>query len=199
MKNHIIMISAIIPGMIALTSCTEQPNQQIDEAKAAIENAKMKGAETYAAEDYFALEDSMKNTMSIVNEQNGKFFKDYDVAISKLNAVTIQANEVAASVETHKQEIKTNLGVMFTEIKTLIDESKQLIEEAPKGKEGASALLAMKGELEAVEVVLTECNNLLEQNQLQTSLDKATVAKGKAMQLNTELKEIMSKYKSAKV
>jgi uncharacterized phage infection (PIP) family protein YhgE len=198
MKKYILMMSAVIPGIIALTSCTELPQQQIDEAQVAIENAKTIGAETYAAENYFALEDSMKNAMSIITEQDGKFFKKYDVAIEKLSAVTSQAATVSAGVETKKQEIKTNVTNMIIEVKSLIAESKQLITEAPKGKEGASALVAMKGELDAVEVALTECSTLLEQSQLQPSLEKATVAKTKAVELNTELKEIMSKYKSAK-
>jgi hypothetical protein len=199
MKNQIIMMSAIIPGMMALASCTELPQQQIDQAKAAIESAKTFGAETYASEQYLALEDSMENALSVMNEQSGEFFKNYDISIEKLIAVKVQAENVSAAVETQKQEIKTNVANMFVEIKTLIEESKQLIADAPKGKEGTSALLAMKGELDAVEVVLTEGNNLLAQDQLQASLGKATVAKDKALQLNTELKEIMSKYKSAKI
>lgn len=192
-------MSAIIPGMMALASCTELPQQQIDEAKAAIESAKTFGAEIYAAEQYLALEDSMENAMGVMNEQSGEFFKNYDKSIEKLAAVKVQAENVSAAVETQKQEIKTNVATMFAEIKMLIEESMQLIAEAPKGKEGTSALLAMKGELDAVEVVLTEGNNLLAQDQLQASLGKATVAKDKALQLNTELKEIMSKYKSAKI
>lgn len=192
-------MSAIIPGMMALASCTELPQQQIDQAKAAIESAKTFGAETYASEQYLALEDSMENALSVMNEQSGEFFKNYDISIEKLIAVKVQAENVSAAVETQKQEIKTNVANMFVEIKTLIEESKQLIADAPKGKEGTSALLAMKGELDAVEVVLTEGNNLLAQDQLQASLGKATVAKDKALQLNTELKEIMSKYKSAKI
>jgi 2-hydroxy-3-keto-5-methylthiopentenyl-1-phosphate phosphatase len=123
----------------------------------------------------------------------------FSKSIEKLAAVKVQAENVSAAVETQKQEIKTNVATMFAEIKMLIEESMQLIAEAPKGKEGTSALLAMKGELDAVEVVLTEGNNLLAQDQLQASLGKATVAKDKALQLNTELKEIMSKYKSAKI
>jgi hypothetical protein len=77
MKNQIIMMSAIIPGMMALASCTELPQQQIDEAKAAIESAKTFGAEIYAAEQYLALEDSMENAMGVMNEQSGDFFKVY--------------------------------------------------------------------------------------------------------------------------
>ncbi|HEY9886714.1 MAG TPA: hypothetical protein V6C96_05570, partial [Vampirovibrionales bacterium] len=101
--------------------------------------------------------------------------------------------------EMKKQEIKTNIANMITEIKSSIAESKQLIAEAPKGKGGAPALLAMTGELDALEISLTESNSLLETNELQASLEKATVAKDKAVQINTELKEIMSNYKSAKI
>lgn len=199
MKKHILMIGAIIPGMIAFTSCSDLPQQQINDAEAAIANAQSAGAQTYVPESYFALEDSMKSTMSTITEQEGKIFKSYDESIAKLEAVKSQAAEVAVQAEMKKQEIKTNITNMITEVKSSIAESKQLIAEAPKGKDGAPALLAMTGELDALELSLTESNNLLQTNELQASLEKATVAKDKAVQINKELKEIMSKYKSAKI
>jgi hypothetical protein len=198
MKNHILMIGAIIPGMIAFTSCSELPQQQISEAEAAVANAQTVGAQTYVPEIYFALEDSMKATMSLITEQEGKFLKNYEESIVKLEAVKNLAADVAVHAETKKQEIKMDISTMISEVQASIAESKQLIAEAPKGKGGAPALLAMTGELDALVISLTESNSLLESSQLQASLEKATVAKDKAVQINTELKEIMSKYKSAK-
>ncbi|QSE96490.1 hypothetical protein [Fulvivirga lutea] len=198
MKTNILILSAIIPGILVLTSCQELPKEAIDKASAAVENAKTSGAEMYDAENYQLLEDSLKNAMTSVDAESGKFFKDYQNAIKNLEGVSSFATTVTTNVEVKKEEVKAKVTATINEVKALIAENQQLITEAPKGKEGTTALLAMKGELSVLESTLTETNTLLEQGQLQPSLEKATVAKDKATTLNTELKDITSKYKSAK-
>lgn len=198
MKTNILILSAIIPGILVLASCQELPKEVLDNAKSAVENVKSQGANEYDPQNYMLLEDSLKNALASIDAEEPKFFKDYQKAIEKLEGVSSFAATVSSNVDVKKEEIKTKVTATVNETKLLITENQQLITDAPKGKEGNVALLAMKGELAVLDSILNETNNMLAQGQLQPSLEKASVAKDKATALNIELKDIMSKYKSAK-
>ena len=87
---------------------------------------------------------------------------------------------------------------MNVEVKKLIETNKQLISEAPKGKEGATALMAIKGELSVVETSLGEAEAYFQKEEYLTSLDIVKSAKDKATALNEELSGVIAKYKASR-
>lgn len=197
MKNNRFLVSATILGITALTftSCTKAPQEKIDLANQAVQNAATLEAEVYATYNFVALQDSLKGALEAVEAENGSFIKDYSVAVEKLDQVIILANDVKVEAEIGKQAYSAEIAANIQTIQTLLAENKQLIEEAPKGKEGATALMAIKGELEAIEVAVAELNNLVASGDLISSSQKAKVSKEKATLINSELKEVIAKYK----
>ena len=191
------LIGALIIGMVAVTSCSDVPQTEIDAATAAIETAKAAGAEVYVTEQYNALNDSMAVAMTSLEEQKSKFFKKYTKTVEKLTQVTAMANEVSANTEATKEAVKTEILASMEEVQTLVAQGRQLITEAPKGKEGTTALEAIKTELDVVEASITESNTMFQNGELKPSLEKVKVAKEKASSINTELTEVISKYKAA--
>ncbi|MGW8124042.1 hypothetical protein ACV07N_15390 [Roseivirga echinicomitans] len=191
------LIGALIIGMIGMTSCADLPQTEIDAATAAIETAKVAGAEVYVAEQYNALNDSMAVAMASLEEQKSKFFKKYTKTVEKLNNVTAMANQVAANTEATKEAVKAEILASMEEVKSLVAQGRELITEAPKGKEGTTALQAIKSELDVVEASVTESNTMFLNGELKPSLEKVKVAKEKASSINTELTEVISKYKAA--
>ncbi|KYG84902.1 hypothetical protein AWW67_16795 [Roseivirga seohaensis] len=191
------LIGALIIGMVAVTSCADVPQTEIDAATAAIENAKAAGAEVYVTEQYNALNDSMAVAMASLEEQKSKFFKKYTKTVEKLTQVTAMANEVSANTEATKEAVKAEILASMEEVQTLVAQGRQLITEAPKGKEGTTALEAIKTELDVVEASITESNTMFQNGELKPSLEKVKVAKEKASSINTELTEVISKYKAA--
>lgn len=191
------LIGALIIGMVAVTSCADVPQTEIDAATAAIETAKAAGAEVYVTEQYNALNDSMAVAMASLEEQKSKFFKKYTKTVEKLTQVTAMANEVSANTEATKEAVKAEILASMEEVQTLVAQGRQLITEAPKGKEGTTALEAIKTELDVVEASITESNTMFQNGELKPSLEKVKVAKEKANSINTELTEVISKYKAA--
>ncbi|KOF03396.1 hypothetical protein [Roseivirga seohaensis] len=191
------LIGALIIGMVAVTSCADVPQTEIDAATAAIETAKAAGAEVYVTEQYNALNDSMAVAMASLEEQKSKFFKKYTKTVEKLTQVTAMANEVSANTEATKEAVKAEILASMEEVQTLVAQGRQLITEAPKGKEGTTALEAIKTELDVVEASITESNTMFQNGELKPSLEKVKVAKEKASSINTELTEVISKYKAA--
>ncbi|MFO7669684.1 MAG: hypothetical protein R6W31_08510 [Bacteroidales bacterium] len=180
---------------LLLTSCSPLPQAEMDAANAAIEQAKTAGAELYVNENYVALQDSMNSVMVNIETQKSKVIKNYSAVKEQLASVTQLAGEVKQQAETRKEEIKVKVENTIAEVKSLIEANHQLILEAPKGKEGASALVAIKGELEAIETAINETTTIFQNGEYLASLDKALVAKEQAVAINTELLDVIAKYK----
>lgn len=185
-------------GLAALltTSCSKVPQAEIDAANAAIEQAKSAGADIYVHEDFVALQDSLNSVMVNVESQKSKFIKNYSTVKEGLVGVTQYAAEVNQLAEARKEELRVKVQNTIAEVKALIESNRQLILEAPKGKEGTSALLAIKGEVDAIETSINETSTLFEAGDYLATLDKANAAKEKAMSINTELTTVIEKYKS---
>ncbi|MFT6866184.1 MAG: hypothetical protein ACJA08_001013 [Cyclobacteriaceae bacterium] len=202
MKKNKLITGAVLLGIatLTLTGCSEIPQEKIDAANVAIQGAKDSGASNYASNEFIALQDSMKSALASIEEENSKFFlfKNYDAPTKKLESVVVYAGEVAVLAEAKKEALKKEILVAINEINILIEENNQLIAAAPKGKEGDSALMAIKGELETIQVTVTESNGLLQRGELLASLEKAKAAKDKSIAINTELTDVISKYKGAK-
>jgi hypothetical protein len=196
MKNIFLKgFASLVVAVFVLTSCAELPQAEIDTAKAAVDQAQAAGADIYVADSYVMLQDSLKGAMVLIEEQNTKFFKDYSSAIASLNGAATFAAEVKVQAETRKEEIKTEIQDMIVEVQSLIDTNKQLVLNAPKGKEGASALQAINAEIIAIELSVSEATTAFEGGELITTFDKVKAAKEKATSINTELNEVIAKYK----
>lgn len=197
MKTRIVASIAFL-GMTALilSSCSKVPQAEIDAANAAIEQAKTAGADVYVHEAFVALQDSMNSVMVSIESEGSKFIKIYATAKEDLAGVTQFAGEIQQQAETRKEELKIEIQNTIAEVKTLIESNRQLILEAPRGKEGTSALIAIKGEVDAVETSINETSTLFESGDYMSCLDKANAAKEKAIAINSELTEVITKYKA---
>jgi hypothetical protein len=196
MKNRFFTGITIL-GLTTLlfTSCAKVPQAEIDAANAAIEQAKIAGADVYVHDNFVALQDSLNGAMVNIESQKSKFIKNYGQAKEQLAGVSQFAAEVAQQVEARKEELKNEIQSTIAEVKTLIEANKQLILEAPKGKEGTTALVAIKGEVDAIETSINETTSLFETGDYMATLGQAKAAKEKATSINTELSDVIAKYK----
>ncbi len=185
-------------GMSALifSGCSKLPQAEIDAVNAAIEEARTAGAELYVPESYIALQDSLSAVMVGIEAQGSKLIKNYSASKEQLASVTQYAGEVKFEAEARKEAIKVEIMNTIAEVKTLIETNKQLIMEAPRGKEGTTALMAIKGELNAIEASINEAGTMLENGEYLSTLDKATATKAKALSINEELTQVIAKYKA---
>lgn len=197
MKNKF-FIGLTTIGLTALlfTSCSKVPQVEIDAANAVIEQAKTAGAETYQYEGFVALQDSMKSVMVNIESQHSKIFKNYSTAKKQLENVTSLAQNVLQQTTIRKEEVKVEVQNTIAEVKTLIETNRQLITEAPRGKEGTSALMAIKEELNVIEGTLTNVDLKFNESEYLTALDMVKASKEKATAINTELTEVIAKYKA---
>ncbi len=194
MKKKLMFILTAVSIAVLFSSCGKVPQVEIDGANASIEAAKSVGADVYVAEDFVALQDSMRSVNENVEVQNEKFFKNFDKVKEQLVAVNSMAVAVKAKAEARKEEVKLEIENLQAEVGSILMQNNELATQAPKGKEGAAALEAIKGDISLIEASLGEVVGLVAQDQLIAALDKAKAAKEKALAINTELNDVIAKY-----
>ncbi len=193
MKNKVFMGLAAIAMVAVLSSCGKKPQVEIDATNAAITAAQTAEAAVYVPDEFAAVQDSMKSIMTEVQAQESKLFKNFGDVKTKLASTLTLANKVAVDAAAKKEEVKTEVDTMMTNIKAVIDENGTLMKKAPRGKEGAAVLEAMKTDMATVEASVTEAQSLYDQGTYMDALNKLKAAKEKADGINTELKDAIEK------
>lgn len=182
---------------VLFSSCGKVPQAEIDAAFAALDSAKTAGADVYLAEDFAALQDSMKAITESVEAQKSKFFASYGDIKAKLASVNEQAVAAVAKTEARKEEVKQEIATLQSEVTTLQTQNNELVAKAPKGKEGKAALEAIKADITLIDTTLGEVGTQAAAGDLMGALDKAKAAKEKAVAINTELNDVIAKYTKA--
>ena len=193
MKKNVLLSISILSLMIILSSCAKVPQAEIDNAKAAIDQAKEAGADVYVADQFMALNDSLSAAMENVEKKKGKMFANYDDVKKQLEAIVTLANTVKENAGTRKAEVMEEVKSGIAELNMVIAEDKTLLTQAPKGKEGKEALEAIGNDINMLDSTMVEINNMFTNEDYMGALDKVKVTKDKATSLNTELKDAIAK------
>jgi hypothetical protein len=197
MKNVVKAFLGVAVAAVMFTSCAKAPEVEMNNAKAAVEAVKAIEAERYVPAEFSALKDSLNAAILEVENQNAKFalFRSYKKATATLANVMTMSEQVKANTETRKEEVKAEAQQALAEVTTLVNEVKELITKAPKGKEGKEALEAIQGDVVLVESSLAEVSTLINNGDFLTALDKVKAAGEKANGLKTELEAAIAKTK----
>ncbi len=179
---------------VLFSSCGKVPQAEIDAAFAALDSAKMAGADVYLAEDFAALQDSMKAITESVEAQKSKFFASYGDIKEKLAQVNELAVAAVSKTEARKEEVKQEIATLQSEVTTLQTQNNELVAKAPKGKEGKAALEAIKADITLIDTTMGEVATQAAADDLMGALNKAKAAKEKAVAINTELNDVIAKY-----
>jgi hypothetical protein len=194
MKIKFFLGLATISIITVLTGCNKAPQVEIDAAKAAISETQAIGADVYLTEEYAALNDSLNVIMLEVEAKKSKWFAGYNDEKDQLNNIILLANTVRQNTEIRKNEIKEDILVSLSDIKTILDENQALLSEAPKGKEGTAVLVAIKEELSMLNTSVGEIMKMVENGDYLNAQSKVTAVSDKSLAINAELKDAISKY-----
>ena len=198
MKNKVLMGLAAVAMVAVLSSCGKKPQAEIDATNAAIEAAKVAEAPVYVPAEFAAVQDSMNAINADVAAQESKLFKKFGPSKAKLVTTLALAKQVAVNAGVKKEEVKKEVETSMTDIKAVMEENTTLMKKAPRGKEGAAVLEAMKTDMATIEATVAEAQALYDKGTFMDALNKVKAAKEKAVGINTELKDAIAKVKGGK-
>ncbi len=196
MRSKMFLITVGLVSILALLSgCAKAPQQVVDAANAALQAAEEAQANLYVPDLYNAAKDSLNAAMEEINAQGSKFAltRNYGRAQQLLEAATKAANDAQAAVAVKKEEVKAEAQNLMAQAQTAMEETKNLLAKAPKGKEGKEVLEQMQAELSGAETALTEATGAMDSGDFIGARDKVKAALEKANSLNQELADAISK------
>jgi predicted small lipoprotein YifL len=193
MKKRVLLGLAAIAMVAFLTSCGKYPQAEVDATNAAIAAAQAAEANVYVPSEFAQLQDSMNVVLANAEAQKSKLFKKFGPVKEELTKTLTLANKVAADAGTKKEEVRKEAETLLNNIKTVIDENGKLIPKLPKGKEGAAVIEQMKADLATLDTSVADAQGLYEKGSYMDALNKVKAANEKAVSLNTEIKEVLTK------
>jgi len=197
MKNKLLLsLSAFAIAMFVFSGCAKVPQVEIDNANVAIQAAQAAGADIYVPEAYAALQDSFNVANQSIEAKKSKLFKSYKKEKAQLVACVTLGSDVKLKTEARIAELKTEIQNTLTEVGTIVADSKALIAEAPRGKEGTTALMAIKADIATIETSVAEVQAAVGTESYIATLDKAKAVKEQANSIKTELQTVIDKYKA---
>ena len=198
-KFFVSMLSTGV-AIFLLSGCQKAPQAEIDSAKASVEAAQAAEANKYLAADYQAIQDSLNSALAMIEEQNSKssLARKYDEPKRLLAVVNEMANNAVSKTQLRKDELKAQNDAIITEVNAMLEENKALVLKAPKGKEGKAALDLIQQDIVAIEASIAEAASLIASGDILSANDKLTVAKEKAVAINTELNDAIAKAQGIK-
>jgi hypothetical protein len=198
MKNKVLIGLAAIAMVAFLSSCGKVPQAKVDATNAAIAAAQTAEAAVYVPAEFAAVQDSMKAINAAIEVQKSKLFKKFGPIEVKLDETLAAANKVATDAVAKKEEVKKEVEATMTAVKAVIEENGTLMKKAPRGKEGAAVLEAMKTDMATIEASVAEAQAAYDKGTYMDALNKVKAANERAVGINTELKDAIAKVKGKK-
>lgn len=197
MKKIALQISAIALFIVVATGCAKLPQVELDAAKAAVENAKQAEANRYLPTEFNALQDSLNAVNVQIETEKSKFFisRSYKSVTEKLTTLTSEAEALVAKTEERKAQVRAEVQESFAALTALIQEDKDLLAKAPRGKEGKAALEAIQTDITVIEASVNEINTLISNGDYLTAQDKVNASNAKAEAIKAELSAAIAKVR----
>ena len=127
-----------------LIGCADVPQQEIDNAQAALDAAKNAGADQYVPDQYNAAKRQLDDALAKIEEEKGGLFASYDEAIQMLQNATQAAEAAAAAVPAAKEKVKQEVESLLAQVPEAVEKAKTMWRRAPRGKVTREALQLIK-------------------------------------------------------
>lgn len=182
-----VVLSVLVAGLAI--GCAKPPTPAIEGASAALEAAAE--AEMYAADAYKAAAEARQQLDAELTAQEEKvaLFRSYTKASELAASATMAAEQAKADAIAEKERVRAETTQLIADAKLAVEEAKQLLETAPRGKGSQADLETMKSDLTSVELSLGEADTALAASNFKEARNKAEAAMQAAMQVKTAVEQ----------
>lgn len=188
-KSLSVVLSVLVAGLAV--GCAKPPTPAIEGANAALEAATAAEAEMYAADAYKAAADAKQQLDAELTAQQEKFafFRSYTTASDLAASATMAAEQAKTDAIAEKERVRAETTQLIADAKLAVEEAKQLLETAPRGKGSQADIETMKSDLTSVEVSLGEADTALAASNFKEARNKAEAAMQAATQVKTAVEQ----------
>lgn len=186
----------LIPALL-IAGCAKLDESALDSAATALESARAAQADVYVSDLYLAAQDSFAVIQTEIETQNAAsaFSRDYEHVDALIAFVTQTAGEAQAAVVERKEAVRVANDALFTQAATAIAGAQALLVRAPRGKDGAIALVSIREDAAAAQAALDQARAAQAAGEFAQARDLAQSAIDKATGLTGELQTAIDRVR----
>jgi len=173
--------------MFAFVGCDDVPQQEIDDANAALDAARKAEADKYVPDMFNAAKQALDGAMKAVQEEESAMFSNFDEARTLIATAKSAADEAAAAVPAKKEEVKQAAEAALAAIPAEVKATEKMWRSAPRGKGTREALAMMKDEIARTAAMQSQVQAALDGGDYLGAQQKAQEITGKLKSLQNEL------------
>jgi hypothetical protein len=181
-----VVVASLAVFVMMLWGCAQPPQQQIDEAKAALDVV-VAEAQTYAPEALKAAQDKAAALEAELAVQKGKLFKNYKLTTQMVDELKQLAETAKTDAEQAKAKAKAEAEAAIAEAEAAVAAARNALANAPKGKGTAPDLTALTGDVDAAAASVEGAKADLQAEKFSDVNAKAMAAKGQADKVSADI------------
>ncbi len=172
--------------LFALGACSEQPVQEINAAKSAVDSAMAEGAEKYSPAEARKVNDALTTAMTEVKKEDSKFFKNYSKARQMLSDVKADADNLRLGLGAKKEEAKKKAIAAEESAKTAVSEAKESLTREMKSTQTKLDIEVLSNNVKGLDDSLAEIMKLISTEDYTTAIERANALKERAAGMTKE-------------
>jgi len=185
---------------VLAAGCAEAPTADIEAARVAFEAAGQAEAGQYAAASYTTAQDARTQLEAELKAQEDKFglFRSYEKAKELAVTARAAAEEAEQDAVAEKQRQRDEATALIADVKAALEETKVLLENAPRGKGTQADLEAMKLDLANVEAALDSADGALAGNRYADAKSQAQSARDTVLKVKSSIEQAIEARRGAR-
>ena len=189
-----VALAAIV--IVALGGCGRPPSREMDAALAAVDHASRAQADIYAEEMFRAASDTLDAALGLVQEQEGRWYKNYGRTRASLKLAEELAQNAASEAEVNRAAIWSETETLIAEVDSGIAELRASLDRAPRGKGADGDLDGLSTGLSLAEADLTAARTDLSLDRLKSALERARSADDRIEELRSAMQMAIQKIEA---
>ena len=192
--NPFEVIAVAVLSMV-LGACANVPQEELDEARLALENAVAVEADLYVSDLVLSAQDSLEAARIEIEEQNARsrFSRSYRRAEAMLVSAKSLAEEAGSTVAVRKEEVRVEAAGLIGDAEVAIATARELLGRTPRGKEGAIVLVSLQNDVDVAGNSLNQAIVAQQNGRHAEARDLARTALDLATSLNEEMNQAIAK------
>jgi hypothetical protein len=156
--RSLLVVCSLVFAILMVTGCAKMPQQEIDQAKAAVEAARTAQADKYVTADFNAVQDAYNAALTEIEKQKtaSPFSRKYDDAKAALLAVVTMANNASAKAAEEKTKVLALVDSVLAQAKASAAQVQELVAAAPQTTPPTAAMDSLKLALAVVDTDLVQ-------------------------------------------
>ena len=182
-----LMLLGVSVALTLIAGCVK-PQQEIDDARAAVETAGKEGASIYSVDDWARVNHDLTRVLAVIDAQEKRTIKHYRGCKDELGRVSAAARKLSACLPELKEKARNRATEAESEAEAAIEEAKALLRRAPRGERTQPLIDSCSTKLPALEDALVDAQEAIANGDYFGSLDISNSIRNDAMDCSGDLR-----------